>query len=123
MDAEKDKTKGEEIKEEIQKIRMTLRGREVKALEAACAQIVSRSKQQGYKTRGPVRIPTKHLNITVRRSPCGNGTNTFDKFEMSVHKRMMDIFCPSSVIKEITDFRIDPSVDVNLNVSKTDGAY
>jgi ribosomal protein S10 len=42
---------------------------------------------------------------------------------MSVHKRVMDIFCPSSVIKEITDFRIDPSVDVNLNVSKTDGAY
>ena len=74
MDAEKDKTKGEEIKEEIQKIRMTLRGREVKALEAACAQIVSRSKQQGYKTRGSVRIPTKHLNITVRRSPCGNVT-------------------------------------------------
>ena len=78
---------------------MTLRGREVKALEAAYAQIVSRSKQQGYKKRGPVRIRTKHINITVRRSPCGNGTKTFDKFEMSVHKRVMDIFCPSSVIK------------------------
>jgi len=123
MDADKDKTKGEEIKEEIQKIRMTLRGRHTKPLEAACAQILSRSKQQGYKVRGPVRIPTKHLNVTVRRSPCGNGTNTFDRFEMEVHKRVLDIYCPSSVIKEITDFRIDPSVDVNLNVSKTDGNY
>ena len=123
MDADKDKTKGEEIKEEIQKIRMTLRGRHVAPLEAACAQILSRSKQQGYKVRGPVRIPTKHLQVTVRRSPCGNGTNTYDRYEMHVHKRVLDIFCPSSVIKEITAFRLDPSVDVNLNVSKTDGAF
>ena len=36
MDADKDKMKGEEIQEEIQRIRMTLRGREVKPLEEAC---------------------------------------------------------------------------------------
>ena len=69
-----------------------------------------------------MRIPTKHLNVTVRRFPCGNGTNTYDRFEMEVHKRVLDIYCPSSKIKEITDFRIDPSVDVNLNVSKADGS-
>ena len=118
MDTEKDKTKGEEIQEEIQRIRMTLRGREVTPLEHACSEIVARSKQQGYKTRGPVRIPTKNLLITTRRSPCGNGTNTYDHFEMHIHKRVIDIYCPSSVVKEITNFRIDPSVDVNLIVWK-----
>ena len=118
MDTEKDKTKGEEIQEEIQRIRMTLRGRETKPLEHVCAEIVNRSKQQGYKTRGPVRIPTKVLSITTRRSPCGNGTNTWDRFEMRIHKRVIDIFCPSSVVKEITNFRIDPGVDVNLIVWK-----
>jgi len=123
MDAEKDKTKGEETKEEIQKIRMTLRGRHTKPLEAVCSTILARSKQAGYKVTGPVRIPTKRLNLTVRRSPCGNGTNTWDRYEMEVHKRVLDIYCPSSMIREITDFRIDPSVDVNLNVSKTDGSY
>ena len=80
---------------------------------------MSRSKGKGYKTRGPVRIPTKNLSITTRRSPCGNGTNTWDRFEMKVHKRVMDIHCPASVIKEITDFRIDPTVDVILNVMRT----
>ena len=33
MDTEKDKTKGEDIQEAIQRIRMTIRGREVKPLE------------------------------------------------------------------------------------------
>merc|ERR1711953_440303 len=108
--------KGED--QDIQRIRMTLRGREVKPLEYACEKIVSKSKVMGFKTRGPVRIPTKKLAITTRRSPCGNGTNTWDRFRMDIHKRVIDIYCPSSVIKEITEFRIDAGVDVNLIVWK-----
>jgi small subunit ribosomal protein S20e len=113
----KDK-KGEETHEEIQRIRMTLKGRDTKPLESACAQIVDRSKNKGYDTKGPVRIPTKHLRITTRKSPCGEGTNTWDRYEMRIHKRVIDIFCPSSVVKEITNFRIDAGVDVNLIVWK-----
>ena len=35
---------------------------------------------------------------------------------MKIHKRVIDIYCPASVVKEITTFKIDPSVDVNLIV-------
>ncbi len=98
--------------------RMTLRSREVKSLESACSEIVARSKNQGYETKGPVRVPTKILRITTRKSPCGEGSKTWDRFEMRIHKRVIDIYCPSSVVKEITNFRIDPGVDVNLIVWK-----
>ena len=98
--------------------RMTLRSRDTKSLESACAEIVARSKNQGYETKGPVRIPTKILRITTRKSPCGEGSKTWDRFEMRIHKRVIDIHCPSSVVKEITNFRIDPGVDVNLIVWK-----
>ena len=98
--------------------RMTLRCKEIKPLESACAEIVSRAKNQGYETKGPVRIPTKILKITTRKSPCGEGSKTWDRFEMRIHKRVIDIHCPSSIVKEITAFRIDPGVDVNLVVWK-----
>ncbi len=98
--------------------RMTLRSKEVKSLESACAEIVARSKNQGYETKGPVRIPTKILKNTTRKSPCCEGSKTWDRFEMRIHKRVIDIHCPSSVVKEITNFRIDPGVDVNLIVWK-----
>ena len=98
--------------------RMTLKGRETKPLEWACSEIVKRAKGKEYVVKGPVRIPTKILRITVRKSPCGEGTNTWDRFEMRIHKRVIDIFCPSSVVKDITTFKIDPSVDVNLVVYK-----
>mmetsp|Transcript_22457 Transcript_22457/g.19952 ORF Transcript_22457/g.19952 Transcript_22457/m.19952 type:complete len:119 (+) Transcript_22457:33-389(+) len=113
----KDK-KVEEVHEETQRIRMTLKGREVKALESACAQIIANSKNRGYETKGPVRIPTKHLRLTVRKSPCGEGTNTWDRYEMRIHKRVVDIHCPASQVKEITSFKIDAGVDVNLIVWK-----
>lgn len=97
---------------------MTLKGRETKPLEWACSEIVSRAKNRGYEVRGPVRIPTKILRVTCRKSPCGEGTNTWDRYEMRIHKRVIDIFCPSSVVKDITTFKIDSSVDVNLIVKR-----
>jgi len=75
---------------------MTLKGRDVKPLEKACAEILSRARNLGYETKGPVRIPTKVLRITTRKSPCGQGTNTWDRFEMRIHKRVLDIYCPTS---------------------------
>merc|ERR1711908_25794 len=113
---DKEKTKGDEQFEEIQRIRMTLKGREIKPLEHACSEIVTRSKNKGYEIKGPVRIPTKILRVTVRKSPCGQGTNTWDRYEMRIHKRVIDIFCPISVVREITSFKMGPTVDIDLSI-------
>lgn len=118
MDAEKDKTKDVEVQEETNRCRMTIRGRDHKALDAVSTTIVKRAKESAFIVKGPVRVPTKRLTITTRRSPCGNGTNTWDHFEMRVHKRYIDIYCPTSAIKHITDFRLDPGVDVGMVVNK-----
>ena len=67
-------------------------------------------------TKGPRRIPTKILRVTTRKSPCGEGTNTWDRYEMRIHKRVIDILCPVTVIKDITAFRMAASVDIQLAV-------
>lgn len=115
---DKEKTKGEETLEEYKKCRFTLKGAHVKPLEAACSEIITRALKtdQGYEVRGPRRIPTKILRITTRKSPCGEGTNTWDRYEMRIHKRVIDIFCPVSVVKEITSFKVDFSVDIDLQI-------
>lgn len=95
---------------------MTLKGREVKPLEWACSEIVRRAKDRGYEAFGPVRIPTKILRITTRKSPCGEGTNTWDRYEMRIHKRVIDILCPISVVKDITSFKMGATVDIDLSI-------
>jgi hypothetical protein len=47
-----------------------------------CADLIRGAKDKQLKVKGPVRMPTKRLLITTRKSPCGEGTNTWDKLEM-----------------------------------------
>merc|ERR1719189_760448 len=74
----------------VHRIRITLTSRNVKNLEKVCADLIRGAKEKRLKVKGPVRLPTKILRITTRKSPCGEGTNTWDRFEMRVHKRLID---------------------------------
>ena len=38
-----------------------------------CADLVRGAKEKMLKVKGPVRMPTKVLRITTRKSPCGEG--------------------------------------------------
>lgn len=38
-----------------------------------CADLVRGAKDKKLRVKGPVRMPTKVLNITTRKSPCGEG--------------------------------------------------
>ena len=88
----------------IHRIRITLTSRDVKALEKVCSDLINKSKEQKLKPKGPVRLPTKILKLTVRKSPCGNGTSTFDRYEMRIHKRLIDLQSPSETVKKIVIF-------------------
>ena len=42
-----------------------------------CADLVRGAKDKRLRVKGPVRMPTKVLNITTRKSPCGEGNFIF----------------------------------------------
>ena len=79
---------------------------------------------KNVKVAGPVRMPTKFLRITTRKSPCGEGTNTWEHLEMRIHKRVIDLVAwgfrvhlmcsPMEVVKSITTIQIDASVQVEV---------
>eukprot|EP01001_Neometanema_parovale_P012265 NODE_8545_length_695_cov_591.718531_g8289_i0.p3 GENE.NODE_8545_length_695_cov_591.718531_g8289_i0~~NODE_8545_length_695_cov_591.718531_g8289_i0.p3 ORF type:complete len:120 (-),score=37.86 NODE_8545_length_695_cov_591.718531_g8289_i0:284-643(-) len=102
---------------QVHKIRITLTSRNYKSLDKVCNELVTRAKDFKVKVRGPVRLPTKTLRICTRKSPCGEGTNTWDKYEMRIHKRLIDLRSPSEVVKQITSIKIEPGVDVEVTVS------
>ena len=101
----------------IHRIRISLNSRDVKAVEKVCADLVRGAKDKGLKVKGPVRMPTKTLRITTRKSPCGNGTETFDRFEMRIHKRLIDLHSPVDVVKSLTSLTIENGVDVEVTIA------
>ena len=69
----------------IHRIRITLTSCNVKSLEKVCADLIRVSKEKNLKVKGPVRMPTKTLRITTRKTPCGEGSKTWDRFQMRIH--------------------------------------
>jgi small subunit ribosomal protein S20e len=99
LDKQKDKEIEQEQTEEIQHFKLTLAHKNARGLEMTIRDLarkvdsLTKESQADIKASGPSRIPTKVLHITTRKSPCGNGTNTFDHFEMRIHKRVFHIYC------------------------------
>jgi small subunit ribosomal protein S20e len=98
----------------ITRLRITLTSRNVKNLEKVCSDLKRSAQQKNLKVSGPVRLPTKNLRITTRKAPNGEGTNTWDRFEMRIHKRVIDLHSPSEIVKQITSISIEPGVDVEV---------
>lgn len=102
----------------IFRIRMTLSSIKVKALEQACRDLLLQAKKYDSPAKGPVRIPTKVLRITTRKTPCGEGSKTWDRFEMRIHKRVIDLNCTMDAMKNITAIKIESGVDVDVTVAE-----
>merc|ERR1712176_1167731 len=118
--AMKEKHIEEEAAVKVHRIRITLTSRNVKNLEKVCADLIRGAKEKRLKVEGPVRLPTKVLRITTRKSPCGEGTNTWDRFEMRIHKRLIDLHSPSEIVKQITSISIEPGVEVEVTIADID---
>lgn len=114
--AEKDTKTMEGEEETFHKIRITLTSRNMKSLEKVCADLIQGAKAKELSVQGPVRLPTKRLRVVTRKAPNGEGTNTWDKFEMRIHKRLIDLNSPSDVVKQITSIHIEPGVEVEVTI-------
>ena len=101
----------------VHKIRITLTSRNVKSLEKVCADLKKGALDKRLKVQGPVRLPTKKLKITCHKTPCGEGTTTWDNYTMTIHKRLIDLYSPAEVVKQITSISIEPGVEVEVTIA------
>ena len=113
----KAKTLGSEgAAQETTTLTITLQGRNPQALEKTCTALKRLSKEKNVIMKGPVRMPTKVLRLTTRKSPCGEGTNTWDRFEMRIHKRVIHITGKESVLSGMAASTLDPEVKIKLRI-------
>jgi len=100
----------------VHKIRITLTSRNVKSLEKVSTELIDRAKTKDLRVKGPVRLPTKNLRISTRKTPNGEGSKTWDAFEMRIHKRLIDLNAPTEVVKQII-VNIEAGVEVEVTIA------
>ena len=67
----------------------------------------------GIPISGPIPLPTKRLKVTTRKSPCGDGAATFDRYEMRIHKRIIDLPANDKILHNIMRINI-PSISRSI---------
>jgi small subunit ribosomal protein S10 len=98
------------------KVRIKLNSIDIEMLNNICNGIKELAKKSGISISGPVPLPTKKLKVTTRKSPCGDGTATFDRFEMRIHKRLIDLPANEKVLHHIMKMQIPKNVNIKIEM-------
>ncbi|MDA3855572.1 MAG: 30S ribosomal protein S10 [Candidatus Woesearchaeota archaeon] len=70
----------------------------------------------GVGIRGPIPMPTKKLKITTRKSPDGEGKASFERFQMRIHKRVIDLEINERVLRKIMKIQIPKGVNIEIKL-------
>ena len=97
-------------------IRIKLSSIDIGKLNEIIDAIKDISGKNGVVVRGPIPLPTKKLRVTTRKSPCGDGKASFDRFEMRIHKRLIDLPVNERVLHSIMRLSIPKEVNIEIEV-------
>jgi len=98
------------------KARIRLTSTDCKKLEEVCQELKAIAEKTGVKMTGPCPLPTKRLRVPVRKSPCGQGTATWDRWELRIHKRLIDVDSEERVMRRIMRIRVPEEVHVTIEL-------
>jgi small subunit ribosomal protein S10 len=96
--------------------RIKLTSTDTDKLQEVCDEIKDIAQKIGVKLVGPIPLPTKKLVVPTRRTPCGDGSNTWDRFEMRVHKRLIEIDARDRVMRSIMRIRVPNEVYIEMEI-------
>lgn len=100
----------------MQKARIKLASIDIGKINELCSAIRDIVEKTKVKMRGPIPLPTKSMKHTVRKSPCGNGTATFDNFELRVHKKLIDLGLDERSLRLIMRIPIPEGVQITIEI-------
>lgn len=101
-----------------QRARIKLIGNDPQSLQKICNQIQKIAERTGVRIRGPIPIPSKRIVIPVRKSPCGNGTATYDHFEMKLHKRIIDMDAEEKSMRLLMRIHVPEDVHIEIAIER-----
>ncbi len=100
----------------MQRARIRLTGTDPRRLEEVCNEIKSIAEKTGVRFSGPVPLPTKKLVVPIRKSPDGEGTETWDHWEMRIHKRLVDIDADERAMRQLIRVTVPEGVSIEIEL-------
>ncbi|HEX58703.1 MAG TPA: 30S ribosomal protein S10 [Methanomicrobia archaeon] len=97
-----------------QRARIKLSSTDHRKLDEICKQVRKIAETTGVRISGPIPLPTKRLVVPVRKSPDGEGTATWEHWEMRIHKRLIDIDADERALRQLMKIPIPKDVHIEI---------
>ncbi len=102
----------------MQKARIKLTSADYHKLTDVCTRIIDVAERTGVKHSGSIPLPTKKLIIPTRKSPCGGGTESYEHWQMRIHKRLIDIESDERTLRRIMRVEIPENVHMEIELKE-----
>jgi len=103
-----------------QKARIKLTSTDTAKLDSIVKELRTITEKFGVAMRGPIPLPTKKLRVTTMKTPCGDGTGhgnaTWDRWEMRVHKRVIDVSADERTLRQIMRVSVPEGVQISIEL-------
>ncbi len=85
-------------------------------IDTIANQIKSIAKMAEITCKGPIPLPRKRIVQAVRRAPSGTGSHTYEKWEMRIHKRLLQIDGNEQAFRQIMRIPVPDSVKIEISL-------
>ncbi len=99
-----------------QRARIKLASTEISKINEICTSIKDIAEKTGVDLRGPIPLPTKRLKITTRKSPSGEGKASWERYEMRVHKRLIDLGANERTLRLVMRVHIPEGINIEIEM-------
>lgn len=100
----------------MQKARIKISSTDSKKLDEVCKQISGIAERVGIKISGPIPLPTRKIVVPTRKSPDGEGTATWDRWELRIHKRLVDMQADERALRQLMRIQVPEEVTIEVEL-------
>ncbi len=100
----------------MQKARIKLSSTDIDKINQVCEYIKDITQKTGVDMRGPIPLPTKRLKLTTRRSPSGEGKASWERYEMRIHKRLVDMGLDERALRLVMRVPIPEGLNIEIEM-------
>ena len=100
----------------MQKARIKLASIDINKINEVCQYIKDIAEKTGVEMRGPIPLPTKKLKVTTRKSPDGEGKASWERYEMRIHKRLIDLAVDERALRLVMRVHIPEGLNIEIEM-------
>lgn len=100
----------------MQKARIKIASTDISKVNEVCSYIIDITEKTGVEMRGPIPLPTKKLRVTTRKSPSGEGKASWERYEMRIHKRLIDLGIDERALRLVMRVPIPEGLSIEIEM-------